>query len=514
MSNILDILEINGRKTPDKAAVSDENSTYTYEELIDMAKRAASSLIHYRREAVVILCGRNIESIAAIWGVIYSGNFYVPLDEKINLTRFEKILNQLKPRAVIINKDRDDINQCCGRYKIDLLSFQQIAGDTIKIEEIKLQQIRKTMMTEDPLYMVYTSGSTGTPKGIIKTQRSLLCFLQAFRKITDFSQDDIYGNQAGFDYDAAAKDLFMSIYTNASMVIIPSKCFLMPLELIDFLNNHKITVLIWSAAAVRYVAANKSLEIKSPSGIRKVMFSGEELRPQELMIWKKHLPDTEYINLYAPSEVTGNCMYYSMKGEKIPAERLPLGSPFPETEIMVLDDKLQPVSEGQTGEIYVRGPFLSSGYYMDREKTDAAFIQNPVNARYKDMVYRTGDRAVLAKGFYYFAGRTDQQIKHMGHRIELGEIEQTVYQSVKEVSACCAIYDNYNKKIVLFLRGLMISDKQMTKCLISQIPKYMLPSQYIWLEKFPENDRGKLDRLKLQEIYYNKFGKENANASK
>lgn len=130
-----------------------------------------------------------------------------------------------------------------------------------------------------------------------------------------------------------------------------------------------------------------------------------------------------------------------------------------------------------------------------------SFVQNPLHHDYLDVVYKTGDLARQVEGQLYFIGRVDHQIKHMGYRIELEEIEQALYTQTSQVNRCCAIYDVEKNKIILILQGEFIKNKKIRSILSNVLPKYMIPHQYIWLDKLPENIRGKLDRKKTMEQY-------------
>ena len=146
---------------------------------------------------------------------------------------------------------------------------------------------------------------------------------------------------------------------------------------------------------------------------------------KHLNIWKKYLPEAMYVNVYGPTEITCNCTYHIIDREYEPGENLPIGKPFPNEKVFLLDEEDREVTKpGEKGEICVSGTALSLGYYNNPEQTAKAFVQNPLNQSYLEPIYRTGDLAYYGEdGNLYFASRKDFQIKHMGHRIELGEIE-------------------------------------------------------------------------------------------
>ncbi len=234
--------------------------------------------------------------------------------------------------------------------------------------------------------------------------------------------------------------------------------------------------------------------------IKKVLFSGEALPVKILIAWKAYLPMAMYVNLYAPSEVTGNCLYYVIEEMLADDEKIPLGKAFPNMEVMILNDSQRPIQEGEIGEIYVRGSFLSSGYYGDFQKTGQAYVQNPLNDKYIDLVYKTGDLAERKNGGIYFVSRRDNQIKYMGHRIELGEIE-TQADMLEYVDGCCAFFDEVNEKILLAVEGTGSQAAVVMNQLRERLPKYMVPHQVFVKKSLPRNSHGKVNREQIKELY-------------
>jgi non-ribosomal peptide synthetase component F len=235
--------------------------------------------------------------------------------------------------------------------------------------------------------------------------------------------------------------------------------------------------------------------------LKKVLFCGEVMPNKQLNYWRSHVPHALYANLYGPTEITDVCTYYIIDREFTDDEPLPLGYPCENTDILILDEKDNLVTEQDVqGELCVRGTSLSHGYWNNPEKTKEVFCQNPLNPHYPERIYRTGDLAHYnERGEIMFDGRKDFQIKHMGNRIELGEIETaaSVLQGVETVSSD---YDTDKKEIVLFYLG-DASDKEIRILLLKHLPKYMVPTRYIKLDKFPYNDNGKIDRKSLKNQY-------------
>lgn len=497
-NNILDYFEESVNQNPFKTAVLDSKYSYSYQELQDTAKRIAMNFTNHNKKPIIVLCKRQVQCIALFWGIIYSGNFYVPLDDKIPLDRLDSIIESTESNDIVVFDNSAKIQNFCKSRTLNFWNIDSLLDNTL-VDDNKLLSIRRLMLDIDPLYMVYTSGSTGKPKGVIKTQRSMICFMNSFHQTFSLDADDVLGNQANFDFDVAAKDIFLSVYLGSTMVIIPKLCFTIPKELISFLNTHKVTTLIWAVAAVRFVANSGILEKERPLFLKRVFFSGEILQPNDLRKWYKHLNDVTYVNLYAPSEVTGNCLYYIVEDiEHI--QHIPLGKTFPNINIMILNGGHK-IENGEIGEILVRGSFLASGYYNNPEQTAQNFVQNPLNKNYPEIVYKTGDLATIKNGQIYFVGRVDSQIKHMGHRIELEEIEQVLYDMSSSTLRCCALLDKEKNIIVLLYQGAELSTKELRSYYIDKLPQYMIPHRFINVANLPENERGKLDRFAVEQLY-------------
>ena len=211
------------------------------------------------------------------------------------------------------------------------------------------------------------------------------------------------------------------------------------------------------------------------------------------------LPDAMFVNLYGPTEITDACTYYIVDRQFADDEPLPIGVPIKNTGILVLDEQDRLITEsGRIGELCVQGVGVAKGYYGNLEKTREVFVQNPLNRFYDEKIYRTGDLVQYNENHeLIYLSRKDFQIKHMGHRIELGEIE-TAVSSLPGITMCCCLYDEKRCKIVLFL-DREIKCEEINHRLKEKLPRYMLPGKVVFMEEFPLNANGKIDRVRLKE---------------
>jgi acyl-CoA synthetase (AMP-forming)/AMP-acid ligase II len=222
-----------------------------------------------------------------------------------------------------------------------------------------------------------------------------------------------------------------------------------------------------------------------------------------LNYWRRALPDTMFVNLYGPTEITSVCTYYIVDRPYNDDEVLPIGVPFRNTAILLLNANNNPVQDDEIGEICVRGCCLALGYYNNLDKTREVFCQNPLNNNYPETIYRTGDLARYnEEGQIMFLSRKDNQVKHMGQRVELGEIE-IIINSLDLVDASICFYDHDKQKIVLVYQGKYADKKYILNGIKDKLPKYMFPNIMISMENLPYNLNGKIDRTLLRNKYNN-----------
>lgn len=500
--SILNYLEESTLNYGSKTACADEHTAFTYEELTDRVKRVASALVEKiePRTPVPVFMDKSCDALCCFMGAVYAGCFYVMLDQTQPAARISMILETLDAKLIIATEKT--------AAKVEKLGS---SGEVLLVEDLfsheicqeKIDATREQALDIDPLYAIFTSGSTGVPKGVLVSHRSVIDFIDQFTELFHITDKDVIGNQAPFDFDVSVKDIYSALKTGATLQIIPKKMFSFPTSLLDFLDDRKVTTLTWAVSALCIVTTLNGFEYKVPSAINKVIFSGEVMPIKHLNAWRKQYPDAMFVNVYGPTEITCNCTYYIVDREFSLDEKLPMGRPFPNEKVFLLDDDNKLVTaqdKGKLGEICVSGTALSLGYYNNWEKTNQVFVQNPLNDKYIEMIYRTGDLGTFNdRGEMCFSSRKDFQIKHMGHRIELGEIE-TAINAVDGVERVCSIYDQDENKIVAFFKGT--TDKKMiTRELMKKIPKFMIPNVFVQVEEMPLTKNGKIDRKQLMNDY-------------
>ena len=497
MNNILEYLERTAEKYAGRLAVEDDKEALTWKELADLSRRigtAAGKRIA-SGDPVVILAPKGPLTLAAMFGAVYGGGFYVNGDPALPPRRLKEIFRVLRPKLVLIRPEEIPLIRQAG-YTGDYCLLHEAAGEEPDLE--LLERRRKDSCSEDILYGIFTSGSTGTPKGITVSHRAVIDFITHFTEIFGIDEKDRIGNQAPFDFDVSVKDIYSAVMTGAALVLIPRQLFSVPAALLDYLCEKKATVLIWAVSALTMISSLGGFKYRIPSDVRKVMFSGEVMPANQLACWQETLPEAEFVNLYGPTEITCNCTYYPV--QKVPGEgeKLPIGKAFPGRRVFLLNEEGGEIREPeQAGEICVAGESLSLGYYHDPAETEKSFQERIFPDGRKERYYRTGDLGFLGKdGNLYFSGRKDFQIKFNGHRIELEEIERLLDQ-MQGIEKSCCVTDHRKTCLAAFYMGKVMPG-EIRLWLKKRLPGYMVPRKIFQTEKLPLTKNGKTDRKALQ----------------
>ena len=486
-------------KYPDKKAVGCGDVSYTFAEVKDLAKRLGASISRgldgAKKAPVAVLTGRDAETVICFLAVLYSGNYYVPVDPDMPREKMKKILSDCRPSVILGSPENEKcLPEDAGNYIY--LSPADAADSGIGTPAIA---------EDDPLYMIYTSGSTGMPKGVLKGNGAVKDFIETFAETFALGSDEIIGNQTPLFFDASAKDLYLMLYTGATMEILPSELFIFPVNLIEYLNKKQITYVCWVPTALALVTQLKTFTKVLPTTLRKVFFVGEVFPIKQLRAWVEALPSLLYVNLYGSTEIAGISCYYEID-PKTPITHIPMGKALKNCHVFLLDGEtvVDPSDTERIGEVCIESGALALGYYNDAEKNASTFVQMKVpGADGLRRVLRSGDLArYTADGDLDFVSRKDFQIKHMGRRIELGEIESAA-DGLADTVRCACLYKQEKGRIVLFCElkdGSDWDSKTIKGLLREKISDYMIPNKVHILEKLPLNANGKIDRTALKEM--------------
>lgn len=496
--NVLDYFD-NGaaRKFPDKVAVIDSSEQITFSELRERSRLLAVSLLQradVQGNPIAVFLPKSARVVVANLAILYSGNIYTNIDTKLPAQRLRNIFINIAPRLVLTSSDLVEQVQAAGiaENQIVLVDQDRDCGLDVTLLDGRLDRIIDT----DPLCIINTSGSTGTPKGVTLSHRGTIDFIDWVLETFPLDEREVIGSLSPFYFDIYTLELNLCLARGATLVIIPEQLAIFPAKLMEFLAEHCISFLFWVPTIMVNIANIGLLDRIALPDLRTVFFAGEVFPTRHLNMWRRAVPLASFVNLYGPIEIHVDCTYYVVEGELDDDEPLSIGYPCRNTDILILNEQDCLCAVDEQGELCVRGSSLALGYWNDPEKTAKAFVQNPLNSRYPELIYRTGDLAVRrGDGRIFLAGRRDYQIKHMGYRIELPEIEHQVL-GIPGIANACVLYDHPKKAITLFYQpsGADIAPAMIRQALSEIFPKYMLPTAFHSMESLPMNPNGKIDR--------------------
>ena len=500
--NVLSYLEDTARRFLDKTALADDKTAVSFAQWLSMAQAIGTHVARQTkalRRPVLVFVDRKVECLVGFMGVVESGNFYVPIDNKMPSERIRLIVDVLNPVAAITVSDKDaQVLQSIGFQGV-IIDYNTVIGQ--EGDEELLCNIREQMIDTDPLYAIFTSGSTGVPKGVVVSHRGVIDLAEWLVGRFGFDETDALGNQTPFYFDGSVKDIYICLKTGATLNVIGKKYFTFPKLLIQLLNERQITTILWATSAIVLVGNSNILDDNVPQHLRRIFFAGEAMPAKQLKVWMSKLPDVQFINLYGPTEITVDCTYYIVDREFDDDEYIPIGRPCENMQVLVFNDEDKLVGIDEPGELCVRGTGVALGYYNNEEKTREAFVQNPLHGLYEDKIYRTGDIVKYnRRGELEFVSRKDFQVKHNGNRIELGEIEVAV-NALDGVTGAACIHDSQEDKIVLYYTTASGDELDIINLVKDKLPKYMFPNVINRIDVMPHNMNGKIDRIALKHNY-------------
>ena len=500
--NVIDYFEKGALlKCRDKVAVKDPSGDYTFAQVERFAKNCAALILKRTtvpRQPVPVFLAKSVQNIVADLGILYSGNAYANLDVKSPPQRLKGMLDNLNPGVIITTGAHAAALRALGIPEEKLLLIEQAMVPETVYQNATLLKRLDSVIDTDPYCIIHTSGSTGIPKGVALNHRSTIDFADwAFDRL-GLDGSEVMGSLAPIYFDAYTLEFCLLLAKGATWIVVPDQLAMFPMKLVEFIVAQPINFIFWVPTIMVNIANLDLLAKTKLERIHKVFFIGEVFPTKHLNYWRRHLPGAMFVNLYGPIEITVACTYFIVDRDLSDDEKLPVGFPMRNTDILILNDQNQLAKVDEPGEICVRGSSLALGYYNNAERTAKGFIQNPLNPHYPEWIYRTGDSGYWnSRGEIMFLGRKDFQIKHLGYRIELGEIEHAVLQ-VDGIRNCCVVYNQNKKEITLFYE----CDKELSAAFIRDrlsplLPKYMLPTVFNWMELMPRNPNGKIDRAML-----------------
>jgi amino acid adenylation domain-containing protein len=523
------LFEAQAAITPDAVAVSFENQQLSYGQLNERANRLAGYLIArgVKRETLVGICvERSVEMIVGLLAILKAGGAYVPLDSAYPKERLQFVLDDAQLALLLTQErllerlpDHGAETFCLDR------DWPKVAGESD-------ENLTNKVGAQDLAYVIYTSGSTGRPKGVLVAHANVTRLFAATEDWFHFGPHDVWTMFHSYAFDFSVWELWGALLYGGRLVVVPSMISRTPESFYDLLRREQITVLNQTPSAFRQLMKVAETAPLPPTelSLRLVIFGGEALEMSSLRGWFEQCGDQRptLVNMYGITETTVHVTYRPLRLADVEARSV-IGAPIPDLQLYLLKENLQPVPEGEVGELYVGGAGVARGYLRRPELTAERFIADPFSNIPEARLYRSGDLArQIAPGEFEYVGRCDQQVKVRGFRIELGEIEGALSEH-EAVDQCVVVVreatpgDQRLVAYVVLAKNRPLSDLdhrgtdsgsdlattaslEVTRSLLlpelrsylsSRLPDYMVPASFVVLDKLPLTANGKIDRLGL-----------------
>jgi amino acid adenylation domain-containing protein len=447
-----------------------------------------------------LLTGDDRATYVALLAILAEGRTYVPLNAQHPADRHTVILEDAEIELVL------------GSRQLDALAQALQTQPNRKWLEVKLGAA--TQITDVPpvpvtesqrAYILYTSGSTGKPKGVPIHYAQLDAFLRMKLEsgLYTFTPEDRFLQMFELTFDLSVMCTLLPLCVGASIWVVRRSEGMLYLNVLDMLEAGPVTVALMVPSILAYLQPYFA-EIQLPE-LRLSLFCGEALPHQLALGWSACVPNAQIENVYGPTEATIYCSRYVW--QEGPAEResengvVPIGLALPGMHLAVVNEQGEPQEPGQSGELVLYGPQVTTGYWNNDEKTTAAFHHWPHIWPYGP-VYRTGDRAHQnSQGNFVYEGRMDTQVKVDGFRVELGEIEHHIRTFTQTACAVLAVEAGKTTTLHAFIERFTEERKpELLGYLQSKLPPYMLPRQLHLLPLLPLNSNGKVDRPQLRSL--------------
>jgi amino acid adenylation domain-containing protein len=513
-------------RRPDAIAVVGEGERLTYAQLEGLSNQVARVLKAGgcdKGDRVCLLMPKSPQAIVGLLGIYKADGIYVPLDPASPPGRLAKLLEACESRWVLaaspVTPLLDEIlrdQRFRGAISVGWMDASLPGGEAFTpeftLEDVSAyssEPLLRQNSSRDAAHILFTSGSTGTPKGVVITHANVIPFVEWGVKYFAMSASDRVSSHPPLHFDLSVFDIFGTFAAGAQLHLVSPRLNLLPNKLAEFIRAAALTQWFSVPSLLTYMARFDVVKFNDFPSLRRLLWCGEVFPTPALTYWMRRLPHVTFTNLYGPTEATIASSYYTVP--KCPDDEkaaVPIGTACPGEELLVLDERLQPVPPGEVGDLYIRGVGLSPGYWRDPDKTRTVFLPNPQAPDAADRIYKTGDLATIdGDGLVYFLGRADSQIKSRGHRIELGEIEAAL-NALRCLGECAVVAtetDGFEGATICCayvpLPGTDVTPVRLRKELSKALPNYMLPFRWMALTELPKNVNGKIDRRRLKEAF-------------
>jgi amino acid adenylation domain-containing protein/non-ribosomal peptide synthase protein (TIGR01720 family) len=500
----VELFEVQVARHPQRIAASCLDRQHSYLELNHRSNRLGHALLAAGvgpDQPVALLAERNLELLGMIIGSFKAGAGYLPLDPGLPSQRLSRIIDLSRtPLLVCTEACREqalallDEFGCADRPR--LLVWEDVQASAASIANPGV-----CSGPDNLAYVIYTSGSTGLPKGVMVEQRGMLNNQLSKVPYLNLSDADVIAQTASQSFDISVWQFLAAPLFGARVDIVPNTIAHDPQGLLAHVQSQGITVLESVPSLIQGMLAQERMSL---DGLRWMLPTGEAMPPELAHQWLLRYPDIGLVNAYGPAECSDDVAFFRVDLASTRGSYLPIGTPTDNNRLYLLDGALELVPLGAVGELCVAGTGVGRGYVGDPLRTAQVFVPNPFGAP-GDRLYRTGDLARRrSDGVLEYVGRIDHQVKIRGYRIELGEIEARLHEQPQVREAAVGVQEGVNGK---HLVGYLVAAdsaldpsenlERIKQRLRAELPEYMVPLHWLWLERMPLNANGKLDRKAL-----------------
>ncbi|TDF84395.1 amino acid adenylation domain-containing protein [Pseudomonas sp. H9] len=490
-------------RTPDATAINAQGARCSYRQLEQISRGIAAHLLArgaHSADRVVIVASRCAGLVYAMLGASRAGLIFTIADAAYPPARITQIIRTLEPNCVML----------CGEAQVDLKgapafirvpecpdeSLQQFSGEHPQLPEVDPAQ---------PAYITFTSGSTGEPKGIVTHHAPLVHFIDWHVQRHGFTRDDRFSLLSGLGHDPVYRDVFTPLSIGAKIVCPTQSTLINPATLADWIHSHEVSVMHLTPPLGKLIETGARMNAQVFKHLRYLFWGGDALNPLLYEQIGAIAPFAAQVNFYGTTETPQAMAFHDIEPLAATAS-IPLGQGIEGAQLLVVNEANQLVGEGEVGEILIRSPYLSLGYWGDNALTGEKFVVNPFTGAEGDICYRTGDLGTyLPQGSVSFLGRADSQVKIRGHRIELAEIEGVIARQA-QIKQCVVLanQDHAMVRLVAYcVASAPVSAAQLRETLADQLPDYMVPAQFVLLDAIPLTPNGKIDKRALSMAFDN-----------
>lgn len=488
------LFEEQAAKTPDVIAVQFGQQKITYADLNKKADALAQAIINQAPKSLVVGVStlRSIETIASILAILKAGKAYLPIDPSYPADRLEQIIEDSGVNTVLAIEAQKPLFKHLPVAVIE--SDKTHAASALARESIRTKVA----------YIIYTSGSTGKPKGVCVGHEGVANLRDYYSKISPLAEPGVRILQfSPLVFDASVMEIFCTLCLGGTLVLIEDEIRIDPGKLIRYIDEQQVNRIDLPFVALQYFTEIADAEQLYPQSLQEVITAGEQLKvtPQIIRFFQA-LPNCVFYNMYGPTEASVDSTTLRLEGAPETWPLLPnIGRAIDNTRNFILDEELNPVADGEVGELCISGINLAFGYLNRPELTAEKFV----NWLYKGKItriYRSGDLCrFLPDGNTEYMGRKDTQVKIRGNRVEIGEIEVLINQldGIQQAVVIAREDKPGDKRLVAYLvaSNAKITTAQVRDSIEEKLPEFMMPSAFVWMTELPNTGSGKVDRNNL-----------------